>query len=180
VTTKTETDWTIRHSGDSWVVFKDGRPDDGRDAPASLLGIFTSLRSMPGPAPDLPDVGVASTVKAPRGEFCPLSGKRIRATGFSHIEARAKRGEWEAAIFVYGRRQFLHPDGCELVAPHLDAALRSFYSEPPPAPSTEPEPARRRNLAAGLLVRAFEKMPESSSARSAWFVENAVRLLTAE
>jgi hypothetical protein len=171
-------DWTIRRHGDGWSMYLAGKADDGREAPASLKGILSCLQSMPGPIPDLADVGVASTLKALNQEFCALTGKRVRTSGFAHLEPRSKRGEWEAVVFVYGRRQALHPEGCAIVAPHVDAALRSFYSEPAPEPSRVSEPQWRRNLAATLLVRAFEKMPEGSALRSAWFVDQAIRLLT--
>jgi hypothetical protein len=175
-----DTDWTIRRHGDSWAIFKDGRPDDGSNAPNGLCGLMDHLRAMPGDILDLPDVGIASSRVPTNQERCPVTGKPIRSTSSfgSGLDARAKPADWQGVVFAPGgRRWYLHADATDMVAPRVAAALASYSSSP--IPDQPADPAEwRRVVALNLLTRAFSKGGETGPLLSAWCAANAIQLLS--
>jgi hypothetical protein len=175
---QTETDWTIRQHEGRWVIFRDGRPDAGGDAPASLLGIHAALATRPGPVPDLPDVGVAQVKFQTDQNRCVVTSRTIRNNGTIGVSLKP-RGDFDAVVFAPGgRRWLLSQEGTTYVAPHLGEALASFYGEPAPRYG---DPAEwRKKVADYLLTQAFAKEGDVAAGRSGWLVRSAVTLLTTQ
>src|SRR4051794_16942497 len=100
-----------------WAFRKDGRPDDGADAPRPLKDIIAHLRELAardGGVPDIAEVVVAH-VRSAANEYCPLSGHRVRGESafdttsvVNGYRIPTKRGDFEAQVQI-GRRHSVHP-----------------------------------------------------------------------